>query len=37
MHDEGRREEVLKDISDEMGRQRGEPIIDDDTSTTPPT
>jgi amino acid transporter len=37
MHDEGRREEVLKDITDEMGRQRGEPIIDDDTSTTPPT
>jgi amino acid transporter/nucleotide-binding universal stress UspA family protein len=37
MHDEGRREEVLKDITDEMGRQSGEPIIDDETSTTPPT
>ncbi len=37
MHDEGRREEVLNDISNEMGRQSGEPIIDDDTTTTPPT
>ena len=37
MHDEGRREEVLKDISDEMGRQSGEPIVDDETPTTPPT
>jgi amino acid transporter len=37
MHDEGRREEVLKDISDERDRQTGEPIIEDDTSTTPPT
>jgi hypothetical protein len=37
MHDEGRREEVLKDISDEMGRQSGEPITDDDTLMTPPT
>ena len=37
MHDEGRREDVLKDIYDEMNRQSGEPVADDGTQSTPPT
>jgi amino acid transporter len=37
MHDEDRRYDVLKDISDEMHRQSGEPIAEDDAPSTPPT
>ena len=37
IHDGGLREDVLKDIYDEMERKSSEPIIDDETPTTPPT
>ncbi len=37
MHDGDRREEVMRDIYQEMERQSGEPIAEDDAPTTPPT
>jgi len=37
MHDGTRREEVMKDIYDEMQRQSGDPIAEDDAPSTPPT
>src|SRR5580704_9961059 len=37
MHDGDRREDVLKDISDEMTRNSDEPIAEDDAQETPPT
>jgi hypothetical protein len=37
MQDEGLRDDVMKDIYDEIKRHTGEPIADDDTPTTPPT
>ncbi|HUI84911.1 MAG TPA: APC family permease [Candidatus Binatia bacterium] len=37
IHDGQEKAEVMKDIYDEMNRQSGEPIADDDTQSTPPT
>lgn len=37
MHDSNRRTEVMHDIYNEMGRESGEPIADDDTQQAPPT
>src|SRR5580704_12438041 len=37
IHDDNRKEEVLKDISDEMTRNSDEPIAEDDAQETPPT
>ena len=37
MHNGGLREDVMKDIYDEMERHSGEPVADDETPTTPPT
>jgi hypothetical protein len=37
MHDGARREDVLKDLYDEMQRKSGEPIAEDDLPSTPPT
>jgi hypothetical protein len=37
LHDDGLREDVLRDIHDEMVRGSNQPIADDDTPTTPPT
>jgi hypothetical protein len=37
MQDDNRKEEVLKDISDEMTRNSDEPIAEDDAQETPPT
>ena len=37
MHDDGRRDDVMQDILDEMNRSSGEPITgDDDAQTIPP-
>lgn len=36
LHDGGLREDVLKDIYDEMGRQSDQPITEDDSPTSPP-
>jgi hypothetical protein len=37
MHDDGRRDDVMQDIFDEMNRNSGEPITgDDDAQTIPP-
>ena len=37
MHDDGRSDEVMKDILDEMNRSSDEPIAEDDAQETPPT
>jgi hypothetical protein len=37
IHDGGLREDVLKDIYDEMERKSSDPMVDDETPTTPPT
>lgn len=37
MHDGGLREDVLKDIYDEMARQSDKPITEDDSPSSPPT
>ena len=37
MHDEDRSDEVMQDIFDEMNRNSGEPIPEDDAQETPPT
>ena len=37
MHDGSRRNEVMHDIFDEMNRESGEPVADDDAQQAPPT
>ena len=37
MHDGSRRNEVMHDIYDEMNRESGEPVADDDAQQAPPT
>ncbi len=37
MHDSGLREDVMKDIHDEIERKGNEPMVDDETQSTPPT
>jgi len=37
MHDDGRNSEVMQDIFDEMNRNSGEPIPEDDAQEAPPT
>ncbi len=37
MHDDGRKDDVMQDIFDEMNRNSEEPIPEDDAQSTPPT
>ncbi|HEY1731910.1 MAG TPA: APC family permease [Terriglobales bacterium] len=37
MHDDGRKEEVMQDVLNEMNRSSEEPIAEDDAPETPPT
>ena len=37
MHDGDRKDDVMRDIYDEMNRRSGEPVVDDEGEATPPT